>query len=1340
MAARTSGPERPSGWSSDRRLCHDGGTIDVRRKSRRWRRRLRFALLVAALALLPVLPEWALRSGTVYELARAPLLAAVESACGVQVELDRVEAGVVGTWVRLAGLRVRTSTGTPLLAVESAELDLSMAHLLSGAVFVRTARVVGPQAWVRVEDGVWKDRPRCFGAPGARAEAGLRRPLPAIAVGQASLFDGRLRLDVDDTRAAVLDLDVDLRDTRAGLRLSVDTAEVELTASGATSWRGLGPRALVWIEGPINRPTGIRLERLELESPALSLAGSGRLDPAMTYRGRLTARADLGQLEAHLPRAPSLAGKVTLTATVAGSGTDPHAYAALEADRVVIGKRHLGRQTRVEVRADRTGLDVNRVRVDLGRRGGRAEVTGRLDFAPGLPIRAEARAEAFSFARLLDAIGTKGVWVDFAGTGTSQVEGTLQPFRLEGPFDFRLTGVDVWQGPWSRAERRRRMLHTVPTRVQGQWVFTKNALDIRGARVRGAESRGVASAFIHHQSPKYLRVSADFARLDLAELGPVAGLELEGRGPLIGKLGGPFERITAEGSLDFKGLKVGAYPLGAAQAKIAWNGKKNFDLDDVRGRLGSVGWTGDVGIRFAGDVPVSLRARLLGGRLGDLLIPLDIGVGTRRAVQGRVSGRVELDGPIPRWSGPVRLDVRRFRAGGLTFPEGRLRASLDEGRVRVRRLELRRGAGEPPVVRAHGEVDVAGRSLVLSSTVSALGLGEIEPLAAAAPSLQGVVDGALRLSGPWTAPSGEGRVEVRRVRSGEQPLGGVRGEVRLRDGLARVRAAAPAARVAVDGEVRLDRRLTYTASVVATESDLPTRLGWALGVDVEGTASARARLRGALLEPEQSEGDALIRALELKGLGIRMSLTEPRKVELRDGHLELDRVVLAGPMLRARVSGRAGRGELDLDLGGTLDLAILPEWLRSVERASGRLRFEGSLGRGKAGLVLVGRGRLEGGAVEIQGLRNRFSGIEGPLSFSQSGVVAEALSGRWAGGALRVSGSVDLEGFALGRFALRASVSGARPRIGLGLAELSGRLDGEVELGGVWPKLEVRGAADVRGARVTPRTDVADLVGSRRLAAAYDPRAEILDVDLALGLVDGVTVKNDDLDVELEGQLRLTGTNERVGLLGSLSLKPGGRVSFVGREYETEGGIIELRGRTRIEPRYDLTLSTSACDARILVELEGGLEEFTTRYASSPEMNPEDIASCIVRGVRRRDLDQDLASFAGSALLKLSGVERQVKRVLPIDQLDVTTEFSHRSRTYEPRVLVAKELTLLGRSLRLEYSTSLLRNEDQRAAVRVRLTPQLSLRLGWAASEDVPLGDWGLDLERRWTWGGDRQE
>ena len=64
---------------------------------------------------------------------------------------------------------------------------------------------------------------------------------------------------------------------------------------------------------------------------------------------------------------------------------------------------------------------------------------------------------------------------------------------------------------------------------------------------------------------------------------------------------------------------------------------------------------------------------------------------------------------------------------------------------------------------------------------------------------------------------------------------------------------------------------------------------------------------------------------------------------------------------------------------------------------------------------------------------------------------------------------------------------------------------------------------------------------------------------------------------------------------------------------------------------------------------------------------------------------------------------------------------------------MAKEV-LDGR-VRLEASSPLSGSRNQRAAVRWRLAPELSLSLGWEYSEYVPaFGDFGVDLKRRWEW------
>jgi len=88
--------------------------------------------------------------------------------------------------------------------------------------------------------------------------------------------------------------------------------------------------------------------------------------------------------------------------------------------------------------------------------------------------------------------------------------------------------------------------------------------------------------------------------------------------------------------------------------------------------------------------------------------------------------------------------------------------------------------------------------------------------------------------------------------------------------------------------------------------------------------------------------------------------------------------------------------------------------------------------------------------------------------------------------------------------------------------------------------------------------------------------------------------------------------------------------------------------------------------------------------------------------------------------------------VLPVDQIEITTEYSSRARLYEPRLLIAKEV--LEGQVRLEFSSSLFNTDDQSIKAHYRVTPFLTLQSGWTSSEDMAVGDLGLDLKYRWEW------
>lgn len=1269
-----------------------------------------------------------LRSGYGARWLKDGVLTQLEKECGFELRFDRVSAQPFRARVIAEGLSSSRPSGLTWLTVDRIYLDLGFWELVSGRVRVEGLDVDGLQADLRMSESGWRDMPTCLGGGGSSEPT----KIPDMEVGDLSIENARVHVEWPD--GGTVDVSgVELRATGGEEVLWAELSAGSATVAIAGPAQGQGQLELKGrLLGPLNAPRRVQLDALDLDFAGVSIsavAGS-RLDGPFS-EAELRVRGELAGLIALAPELPPGQGRISLDLEGRLRGLDAGGQAHLRIDGLELGDKAIGGTVQVDARGDLGGVQIERVDVDLGAMG-HVAARGQISVEPGFGARFSAETENLHFARFMAALGEKDVWVDFPATGSTKVAGTLLPLELEGPFDFDVPRLEVFDGPWHAPGPRRaeRLLDVVPIEIGGRWTFTDSDVLIANAHLRTARSRGTTNARIHHSDPGSVAVDMHFERLNLDDLGAVAGIPFAGVGRVDGRLAGRFDNLGAQATMDLEGVAIADIPLGAASAEVTWDGGDALDVRSISGRLGSIRWLGDVGVSFEGESPVKVKGELLGGEVADLFLPLDIHL-PAGALEGRVRGTFELDGPVDAWSGPVRLQLNRVSTYGQRLGAGGLSGRLVRGKVVMDRLTLAREGSE---VAAEGWLEPESTALSLTATTRGLELGDIDALAASLDTLSGKLEANARLSGTLTALEGEVTARVEELGMGSKRFGAARARLDLTPGEARLRSSAPGLGASFDANLRLDADAIYDARLRLERSVAPELMAAVAGIDLRGKVSLEARLEGSALELGASSGTVDLEHLGMRGFGLEVETRAPTRLPVSAGVLRLDGLELRGSDLRLAASGVLGPGVFEMGLDGRLQLSPLSRWIPTLERASGLTTFSGRLLQGSSGLELLGMAEVAHGSMEWRGVPHRFTNLRGHLTFTRASVSIEDFSTRWAGGVIRGRGSMVLEDLVPNGMAFQVDVEGVRPNLALAWMDLSSRLDGHLEVGGAWPELTTRGELAVRDARVRPRTDLSEVVGAGTLVEAYDPTAELVELDIGLDLVDPVRVRNDDLDVRLSGGLRLTGTNERLGLLGSLSLARGGRVTALGRQYVTEGGVIELRDRYRIETRFDLSLSTTACDARILVNLVGDLSDVQTTQTSNPEMDREDISSCLVRGIRRRDLDQDLASFAGSALLKLSGVDKQVKRVIPIDQLDVTTEYSSRARAYEPRVTVAKDLNLLGRSARLEYSTSLLRSEDQRAAFRLRLSPSLGLQLGWTASEDVPMGDWGLDLEKRWEW------
>jgi translocation and assembly module TamB len=235
-------------------------------------------------------------------------------------------------------------------------------------------------------------------------------------------------------------------------------------------------------------------------------------------------------------------------------------------------------------------------------------------------------------------------------------------------------------------------------------------------------------------------------------------------------------------------------------------------------------------------------------------------------------------------------------------------------------------------------------------------------------------------------------------------------------------------------------------------------------------------------------------------------------------------------------------------------------------------------------------------------------------------------------------------------------------------------------------------------------------------------------------------VANNLLDAEFridetEGPLQLVGTDQRLGLLGQLALTRG-TLRWRNSDFEIGRGAITFDDRSKIDPRFDVTAETEVRDWRVRLQALGSAEEFRIFTTAEPELSEEDILLLMLVGLTRDELADQEANYgqiggqaALEALAAVTGVDREVRRVVPIDDIRLGSSYSSQTGRNEPTLSIGKRL---GRNVRISATTGLGEDRDVSASVEWRLNRNVSVEGGYDNDDQQSnLGNVGVDLRFR---------
>ncbi len=1283
---------------------------------------------------------WAFKTGRAVDAVQMEVIEELRTVCKLDAAFGSLSVGVFPPELHLSELELKHFDGRRLLSVEEAIVSLKLLPLLYGRLQLARVAVLGPEASIELEAGKILNLPVCVepsSAPLAK-EGPTRLPI-ALGVNELTIERGRFELvGQDEVQAELKNIAVSLVPaSTGGLNIAVGLDDGSLTMEDET-FVVSRVRMLGHLEGLISRPRALSVDLFEVHVADAELSGKGSVDLlGPVYDGELKVEAPLNIIHRLVDDIPKLHGNARVEVSVAGTVASPRASGSVFVEKGQMGPYRFGDASLVRFIVDRKKLELPRVDVTLDR--GRVLGSATLDFDQKRSFRMKTEVENLSFGRLMDALGLPGTWIDWRATGRGDVRGGLTPLSLAGKFDYDIRRLFVYDQAWDSPRLRATaslpsphvLLHVKPARVAGAWRWDEEGVSFSKTTIQGGDTKADAAARVYFEASRGMWVDAHFSEIDFRDIGPIAGLKLEGIGALYGRLEANAVGIGAKGRFDLASIRIGGIPFGQASSEVRWHDEAFLDFSDVRGRLKETAYQGDVSVHVAGEVPIDVQGSISRGRVQDVLIPLGVDGANWGDPRGKIEGDFHLKGPVSHLSGPIGLRLKAFEILGERAEKAMLKGRLDEGVVVLDKVRAHKHGG---TVVGRGRFDPHTHRVRAQVDTKDFRLKHIDLLHQNQERLDGELMLHVGVQGQLGSVTGTVAARVRGAHAGSVPLadGSFRG--RVQGGAVEVEGGLSDGTLSVASKIALRRHLPYEAKVLLKQMPVAQIVSGLQGhLRYKGNVSLEARLGGSLVDWHLSSGKMKLKQAVLATQSYGFESAGSTKFLLKRGVFQTGRWVVTGPRTRLVAKGRFGKDALDLKLSGRVDLGVLEGLSPSVERAGGSLLIDAGVGGTFMRPDLVGTGRVDGAILQWRGIPSRLSGFQADLSFSQSTVVVDRSLGRWAGGRLEAEGRVFLRSFQPDRVDLSVRLKNTRPTFALAMVDLSGQLDGDLALEGSLAKLLVRGDLRVRRPRARPKLEWQSLTNRRLTIKSYDPSRERLTFDVGLKMQDPLRMKNDSADVELLGHVRLSGTNERVGLLGTLVARQGGRVTFFAREYELDAATIEFTDRFRFWPQYDLLLNSRACDARIRANVVGTLDrDPQISLTSVPEMDEDDIASCLISGVRKNIDAETFAPLASNMLWKASGVDRQVRKVLPVDQIDVSTEYSSQTQAYEPRVLIAKEI-LDGR-IRLEYSSSLVKTTDQRAALTWRLTPRLTLEAGWTSSEDVPTGDLGLDLKRRWEW------
>lgn len=1284
----------------------------------------------------------------------------VKENLGLNITIESCSMDLLPPTLQSRRVQVETPDGGRLLDVEMLRVELDSLALLTGRFRIAKVFLQKPEIYLSIVDGAITNFPR-VGDEGGASEGRESILLPEQVEIEGArlnlLLEQKALLQLRDLRARWLDKGR----RRQELFAEIGGGSLDLIGGGGASYNLEGCKLKAGLD-----ENGVSLDRFFLEIGGASVDARGALrafpgEPGIQPDLNLRITAPLRHLSDWVPGLPSMQGKVEVSAQTRATAQGLQAEGDLEvSDFSIASARGINLKARFLIDTRRLKLENLWISGPAGQSGWTVSGGLHLDLQEAWEHQGSLAIERL---RLKEALLLAGVSrpppLDLQADGTVGFRGKLR--GKVGPYVILTSRLGFGEfAAGGGAEESEPVLAFQRGTLRLEAAVTPRRIRFPSFRLEVGDSALEGEGKIYFKGGA-VDLSVRAPRLDLADFSPLAGYRAAGECTLGLGVSGSLLRPALAVEMEARDLWVEDRRVGSVKGRLTLAGDTlQADHLAIAGRGGRVQISGALGLGAPHALDVSME--LDAARLSEVFAL----VGGKRAplhLEALLAGKLEARGSLQAPVLDFMLSFSDLHVGDQVFEEGGVAGKLERGTWRLDLLEARMGPGW---LFARGEIS-ADLSLNLTAYSTGLRAASLAFLAGHPDVLDFRLDLNVAVRGSIRSPAFEGWAKVydTRLRGSRTPDSFVSARATADSFYLDGRFFGEAARLR--GEVKLEEDLPFSLDLRFSSSQV-SRFFPELASGLRATAEVAGRLQaqGQLLNMHKTRGELRFDRLSLQGSGIRLQNREPISIRLADRGFSVNSCEIVGTetTLSVRGGGSIDSGP-EIEARGAVGLGLLPLLGNFLVRSAGKAHLSLALEGPWAGMRLSGSASFSSELLRFRDFSPDITSVSGEFRFTPRRVEVTKLRGKLGGGEFSGQGRVEMQAFSPRGAAFDLEVERARYDVARNLWGVGSGVLGLIWTPGKIPKLY--GDLKIQTGEYSEHfslVSLSDGIFRRRVSGGptYAKQREVLEFDIRLRIPDrflvGYNLDLVNFQAEARGELRVVGTNERLGLVGEMEAL-GGTVTYLTKDFKIQSTRVQFLEHYSIQPRVEVYASLletidrgeeGSTDYHIRLHLtaEGDAQpEIVLR--SEPPLDEHDIVTLLHLGVTSRDVEsfkgEDLMGLGGEILFRSFKLDQRLRRMFPFPPevvqakyLRLRNRFSENTRSASPRLEVGAKLRFISDDLDMEYSRSLFDDTDQSVDLSYKLSEGISTRLRWENTEQQTapgdIGDLGLDLKFHWEW------